>query len=356
MPKKIALAILVIALSASGWLYWSNRQMVSQSVSNYAPAALLELASPRPTPTPSQPHPLSIEGIRQTEIAPTQLVIDQQYQDRANYTSHLAHYNSNGLRINALLTIPDQEPPTEGFPAVVFLHGYIPPDQYQTTQKYEAYVDYLAARGLVILKIDYRGHGDSEGEASGAYFSPNYVLDARAAIAALQNFDQVNPEAIGVWSHSMSGNVALRTAVTDPSVKAVVVWAGAVFSYQDREAYGLNDNSFVRNRGTSGQIFSRSRSLFEQHGEYSPDNPFWQAVAPTNYLEYLNAPIQLHHAENDAVVSVNYSKDLIPLLEEANKPVELYTYPTGGHNLTGSSFTQAMERTVEFFTTNLTSI
>ena len=339
-----------IVLGLGLW-FWFSKEEIPMAVDQLV---LSETTTQRPDQLDLAPHPISIEGIRQTPIEPTTLEIDRQYQQRPNYTGYLSHYQSQGLKINALLTVPTETPPTNGFPAIVFLHGYIPPDQYQTTQKYEAYVDYLASHGFVVLKIDYRGHGDSEGEASGAYFSQNYVLDTLAAIKALQSYDQVNPDAIGLWGHSMSGNIAFRTAVTSPDVKAVVIWAGAVYTYEDRERYGLNDNSFVRNRGESGRIFSRSRALFEEHGEFSVDNPFWQAMVPTNYLEYLTAPTQLHHAENDTVVNVGYSQDLVSLLEPAGKEIELFTYASGGHNITGSAFSQAMQRTVAFFDQQLT--
>src|SRR5690606_425891 len=75
------------------------------------------------------------------------------------FTSYLTHYDSDGLQINAMITRPTGEMPPGGWPAVVFVHGYIPPTLYQTTERYVGYVNYLASRGLVVFKIDLRGHG-----------------------------------------------------------------------------------------------------------------------------------------------------------------------------------------------------
>lgn len=296
-------------------------------------------------------YDITIEGIRQTKIEDTTVTIDEEVELEDTYTSYLAHYNSNGLRINGLLTIPTGEVPNGGFPAIVFLHGYIPPTSYQTTTRYEDYVNYLARNGFVVFKIDYRGHGDSEGEPGGAYFSADYVIDTLAAVKAVQSYDKVNPEEIGLWGHSMSGNVALRAAVSEPSIKAVVIWAGAVYSYADFQTYRLNDNSYVR--PTNATQSSRSQRIFDQVGEVDTNHPFWKTMAPTNYLADLKAPIQLHHAENDAVVDVQYSRDLVTQLEAAKKTHELHEYPNGGHNLSGSAFSTAMERTVDFFSTHL---
>ena len=37
------------------------------------------------------------------------------------------------------------------------------------------------------------------------------------------------------------------------------------------------------------------------------------------------------------------------LLDKTNVPHELFEYPSGGHNISGTSFSIAMERTVAFF-------
>ena len=49
---------------------------------------------------------------------------------------------------------------------VIFNHGYIPPAQHRTTERYVAYVDAFARNGYIVFRSDYRGHGNSEGEAA----------------------------------------------------------------------------------------------------------------------------------------------------------------------------------------------
>lgn len=52
----------------------------------------------------------------------------QRYQDNSNYTSYITSYTSeNDLRVNALLTRPKGGTPASGWPAIVFVHGYVPP-------------------------------------------------------------------------------------------------------------------------------------------------------------------------------------------------------------------------------------
>lgn len=273
--------------------------------------------------------------------------------NNSNYTSYLTSYTSDGFLVNGLLTRPDGQMPAGGFPAIIFVHGYIPPANYVTTSNYSAYVDYLARNGFVVFKIDLRGHGNSEGEASGAYYSGDYIVDVLSAKNALSKLDFVNPERIGLWGHSMAGNVTFRSFVADRNIPAIVIWAGAVYTYEDWQEFGLNDNSYRPPEMSSERLRTR-RMLFDAHGEFDNESPFWKMVVPTNYLEGLSGAIQLNHAVNDDVVDIGYSRGLAEILE--NYPgieFELNEYQSGGHNISGTAFNEAMQSSVRFFEENL---
>ena len=113
---------------------------------------------------------LTIKYLREMEISGSEIVFHERLSPGYNYARHLVSYTSEGNRIFGLLTVPFEEPPEDGFKAIVFNHGYIPPAIYQTTERYAAYVDYLARNGFVVLKIDYRGHGNSEGNPQDPIF------------------------------------------------------------------------------------------------------------------------------------------------------------------------------------------
>lgn len=298
-----------------------------------------------PTPFPFQEITIPYLRSREYKSSMGELSDARSY---SNYASYLTSYSSDGLRINAQLTRPVGEMPIGGWPAIVFIHGYIPPTQYATLTKYVDYVDYLARNGFVVFKIDLRGHGNSEGTAGGGYFGSDYIVDTLNAYAALQGSDFVNPKKIGLWGHSMAGNIVLRSMAAKNDIPATVIWAGAVYSYSDRIKYGLNDNSY-RPPQTITQRQNRQRAIYDKYGEFDAENSFWKQVAPTNYLTDIQGAIQLNHAVDDDVVNIGYSRDLVPLLDNAKVVYEFYEYKSGGHNIDGASFTQAMQRTVEFF-------
>lgn len=268
--------------------------------------------------------------------------------DNSEFKTTTTSYQSEGLNINGLLTIPKGGSPEGGWPAIVFVHGYIPPNEYRTTSNYAAYVNYLASRGFVVFKIDLRGHADSEGEPSGAYYSSDYVVDTLNAYSALQTSSFVNPDRIGLWGHSMAGNVVLRAIASNPSIPAGVIWAGAVYTYTDFQEYGIEDSSYQRPSEAAPRSIERQQ-LFDLYGQFNPESLFWQQVVATNYLDEVTSAIQLHHATNDPVVDIRYSQNLSKILSSKNITHELHEYSSGGHNLSGNTFNTAMSRTASFF-------
>src|SRR3989338_968097 len=305
-------------------------------------------------------HPLSIEKMRQQSYPGSDTVIEQKLSGRANYNQYIASYKSEGLKIYALLTIPKGLKPEVGWPVIIFNHGYIPPGQYRTTEKYTAFVDAFARNGYVVFKPDYRGHGSSEGKAEGGYGSSAYtidVLNALASIKRLQNPDSsstdgplvVDARRIGMWGHSMGGSITLRAMVVSKEIKAGVIWAGVVGSYAD-----LLDNWRRRSPlpGLTQGATSWRQRFTERYGSPETNPDFWNSISPNSYLKDISGPIQLHHAKADSHVPFLFSEKLASGLGEIGKPVEFYAYNGDDHNLT-NSFNTAINRTILFFDQNL---
>jgi alpha-beta hydrolase superfamily lysophospholipase len=326
--------------------------VITGTVVPAAGAAAEAVVPVQPTGVFTVGNELTIAALLQRQIDGSPVTIEQQLENGANYARYIASYIAEGNKIYGLLTVPFGDPPEGGFKAIVFNHGYIPPAQYRTTERYVAYVDALARSGFVVFKIDMRGFGNSEGQPEGSYFSPAYTIDAISALKSLQTLDYVDPDGIGMWGHSMAGNLVLRAMLVEPAIKAGVIWAGAVYSYDDMTRYSIQDSSYV-----PPSTESPGRRIGQQiRATYGPPNtaePFWQAVSLTEHIDLLQAPLQLNHALNDDVVNVGYSDDLAAVLSAAGKEYEYYQYDGGGHNIDSPYFNEAMQRTIAFFQAHL---
>ncbi|MBI4226490.1 alpha/beta fold hydrolase [Candidatus Roizmanbacteria bacterium] len=299
--------------------------------------------------------PLSIEALRKGEYPGSEITIEQALGLGSNYNRYIASYKSEGLKIYALLTVPTGERPPGGWPVIVFNHGYIPPAQYQTTERYVAYVDGFARNGYIVFKPDYRGHGNSEGEPAGAYGSNAYTIDVLNAVASIKKLSEpsqtdnrlliTDSNRIGMWGHSLGGFVTLRSMVVNKDIKAGVIWAGVVASYPDlvnRWRRGSPRPTFPGNRGSWRQ------SLTEKYGSPEENPAFWNSISANYYLKDISGPLQLHHGTADSSVPIEFSQTLEKQMKEAGKTVELYTYSGDDHNIS-ASFNLAMQRSVEFF-------
>lgn len=338
---KFLIILLLILLSAAGVILISNKKSIVSLQNRF------QKVSPGVTPVPFEE--LTIPYLREKKY-PSKLGNLTQDYTGGNYTAYLTSYTSEGLKINALLTRPAGVAPKGGFPAIIFIHGYIPPVTYQTDgAAYSAYVNYLAEQGFVVFKIDLRGNGESQGRPGGGYYGADYVTDTLSAYTALENSGFVNPKEIGLWGHSMAGNTVLRSVAVKPDIPAVVIWAGAVYSYTDQRKYGIHDNSYRPPEISPAGPQNTRRLLFDKVGSPSAESVFWQQMAPTNYLKDLKGAIEIHHAQDDDVVNIGYSRDLVAMLDKTKVPHEYYEYLSGGHNISGESFDPAMQRTAAFF-------
>jgi len=344
MRIAIILSLIVGAVLLIGLIFQSRSSGTDQSKS------FSFLQNPTVSPTP---YPLSTSVLRARLYDSPAPTVVQNLVSSDSYTKDIVSYTSDGLKIYAVMTMPSGDPPPGGWPVIIFNHGYIPPTEYDNTAKYVAYIDTLTRDGYVVFMSDYRGHGKSEGIASGGYYDPGYTIDVMNGVKSIQKNPKVNPDRLYLWGHSMGGNVSMRVRAIEPKIKATVTWAGVVGSYPMifKEFFGRPRNT----EGTPEQRVRWSSSrmrMIEQYGTPSASLPYWRDIDPMTTVADIKTPIQIHHGESDETVPLRVGQLFSDELQTAGVPHELYTYPGENHNINGPSFGIAMQRVVDFFDNN----
>ncbi len=305
--------------------------------------------TPRPPLTPTStptPHPLSIPLMRLQSYPGSDITIEETLEPGSTYNRYIASYYSEGLKIYTLLTVPFGDPPSTGWPAIVFNHGYIKPELYKPTERYEKYVDALASHGYIVFRPDYRGHGNSEGKATGGFSSPAYTIDVLNAVSSIQRYPLADPDRIGMWGHSMGGQITLRAMViTCCAIRAGAIWSGVVAPY---DTIITHWHTTATPAGVTPVATSWRQGFVDTSGDAATNPAFWAEISPNTYLADISGPLQLHHATGDQVVPVNFSRLLYSEMLEAGRTVFYFEYKGDDHNIS-ENFGLAMERTIAFF-------
>lgn len=344
MKVKIRVIFLALLLGFLAIFLFYNRNPASliRPVNNSTdgPGQMDDLGGPV-----ENKYPLSIESLRRGEHPGSEIVIEQTLEPGSNYKRYIASYKSEGLKIYAFLTVPSEEKPKNGWPVIIFNHGYIPPTEYRTTERYIAYTDAFSRNGYILLRPDYRGHGNSEGVAQGGYGSNAYTIDVLNAVSSIKRFKGVDPKRIGMWGHSLGGHITLKNMVVSKDIKVGVIWAGVVASYPDL----LNRWRRATPPASLPTGARRwSQTLVEQYGTPEKNPEFWNSISANSFLSDISGPLQLHHGTDDTSVPVEFSRKLYGELTAVGKVAEFFTYPGDDHDIT-ANFGNAMQRSVSFF-------
>lgn len=353
MKQLTAVVLLVIALTAGYFIM--KPKTPSQDLASTIESQP-HVADVIPVDTVGGPtnliHPMQIDYLREQEYPGSDIIIEQTLSPGSNYQRYIVSYKSEGLKQYALLTVPNAEPPQGGYPAIVFNHGYIAPQEYRTTERYIAYTDGFSRNGYVLLRPDYRGHGNSEGEARGGYGSADYTIDVLNAFTSLQKYPDVNPDRIGMWGHSMGGWITQNAMVINPDIKAGVIWGGVVGSYADLSNEWWARRARTRPTPTAspapGDRGYWRYQMNRDYGTFEENAAFWDSLSAATYASELSGPIQLHHAKGDETVPYQLSEVFAKRLEDAGITVDLHLYEGDDHNVS-VNFSRAMNNSVAWF-------
>ena len=250
------------------------------------------------------------------------------------FTRTLVTYPSDGLTLYGFMNIP----PGEGaFPVALVMHGYVPPEPYNTLTYTTRYADALARAGYLVIHPNYRNWPPSDEGPD--LFRVSHAVDALNLIAIIRDqagqtgpLEQADPDFIGLMGHSMGGGITLRTITVSNDIQAAALYG----SMSGDEA-----KNFERILYWSGGA----------RGQEELDTPAedLERISPIYHLDRITAPVSIHHGDNDGTVPLEWSLDLCEQLQALNQEVECFTYPGQPHTFQGESDQLFIQRVIDFF-------
>ena len=308
-----------------------------------------------------RPAPISVEGLRKRSFN-AQLNFEKELQGAQGFSSELRSYYSDSLKIFVLVNIPKTPRPANGYPILIFGHGFHPePKKYgisASTGKdwrpgdyYRGIPESFAERGFMVLTPDYRGHNVSEGfefTQMGFLAHNFYTVDLLHLVAALGSLESANLDKVFFIGHSMGGDVGLRLLLTTDKIKAASLWAPvAATTWSQALYYGRyydKEGEMVDEQKMQVYTTRLRKALNDLEYDYSVEYG-----DPINFIEELNVPLIIHHSIDDSSVPYMWSEGLVSRLFTHGKQFEFYAYKSSNHLFMDENRVLAFDRDTRFF-------
>lgn len=265
---------------------------------------------------------LSISALRARPYQSSPRIIDQLGNESSDYSQHysrdgsapystfVASYQSDGLRLYTRVDIPVTPMPSDGYPVLIFAHGWVGKDDapgynlgYDTSSNYGEIIDFFVDSGFVVFAPGYRGHGTVDGKPAdgiefmhswdnGSYLMPSFysidVLNLMAGLSSVNlqpwqdwgfkanNKPVLDLKRVHLLAHSQGGDVALTVLAASGegssspiSIHSASIWSGNIPDrFTQAETFGPMGSSLQAFMSGDG---SWTGSAVGNKGEVNPN-------------------------------------------------------------------------------------
>ena len=200
----------------------------------------------------------------------------------------------------------------------------------------------LAKRGIAVLRFDYRGAGDSEGEFQDITLEGK-VSDTLKCLEFLAQDSQIDPQRLGLLGRSLGGAIAILTA-RQFAIKSLVLWAPVFKSDPWRQLW----ESFQANPDNQ-----KKQEILRHLPANIPNLAFLKQFFALNLEDELKelakVPLLHLHGAKDQVVKIEQAQDY----EEAcrgHANTRFVQLPQSDHDFSDfSEQTIALQETFQWF-------
>jgi dipeptidyl aminopeptidase/acylaminoacyl peptidase len=234
--------------------------------------------------------------------------------------------SKDGTEIHGLVVKPLSFVPGRKYPMLVWIHGGpVGQDEHSLVlDGYQFPPQMFAAKGFVVLRVNYRGSSGRGGAFAKAIFADwghREVEDLLAGSDYLvaQGFVDASRLAIGGWSYG--GMLTDYSIATDRRFKAAISGAG---SADQIASYGSDD------------------SILQYNNELGPpwkNTALWLKVSyPFFHADRIHTPTLFIGGDQDFRVPINGGEQMYQALRTLGVPAQLIVYPGEHHVFTRPSF------------------
>ena len=331
------------------------------------------------------------------------LEVTQKFGDFAGYSSYSVAWQADGLRLTAIMNVPDGSAPDGGHPVLIMNHGNANnrwesfKDYYSDEQDTDAYralpmtglITRYAREGFVVFFPDYRGHGCSEtsGKSEGHWqldrhgnkiknqqgepvprifdkdglrfggwlYTAHYTIDILHLIAALESLDDL-PDGVRIdtgnlflWGRSLGGDVTARAMTVSDQVTAATLWVPATLSLWDQAHHYHYDSPCCADGFSLEALFVE----LQKYNAVHDTRLVARDLNPANFIQQVGNPVLIQVSIADTGVRSAWGIQYHYALQEHGVPTELRIYDGSDHMFKGDVLEQAIRADLAFFRSHM---
>lgn len=284
-------------------------------------------------------------SLRERQFLGSSIVIGRKLEEEEGYVSQIFYFSVESKKVSGLINIPK----AEGlYPVIVMLRGFVPKENYATGVGTKRAGEEFVANGFITLAPDFLGFGESDKPSKDPieerFQTHTTALNLLSSIgnlnsglsASYSGKIKADSSTVGIWAHSNGGQIALSILAISGKNYPTVLWAPVSKPFPYSILYYTDE------------FDDRGKALRKVLASFEKDYDV-ELYSPTNFLDWINAPLQIHQGEKDDAVPQKWSDTLVEELKKLKKEVAYFIYPGDDHNLMPTGWPQAITRSIEFY-------
>lgn len=259
----------------------------------------------------------------------------------ANYTlasrEVISWPSKDGATIEGVLLKPANFDPSKKYPLLCVIHGGPTGIDRPTLLDARYYpTDIWAAKGALILKVNYRGsagYGEKFRQLNVRNLGVGDAWDVLSGVENLVKKGWVDPKRVGCMGWSQGGYISAFLTTSSDQFAAISVGAG------------------ISNWATYYYNTDITPFTIQYLGDDPADDPeIYTKTSPMSYIKQAKTPTLIQHGEFDKRVPIPNAYELRQGLEDRGVKVEMIVYKGYGHGITKpKSMRAVMEHNLGWF-------
>lgn len=331
--RKILLFILVVFFTSTAFVGgWYFRDYLKPRTNVMSNDKAKEPEKPLETYT--------IENLANNNYESGKIAIKETLEKEDSFTSYLFNFKFKPnpdkqvvKTTTGMINLPNK---SGKYPIIVMLRGYVDVNIYQTGIGTKNASYFFADNNFITVAPDFLGYAQSDKEAEDIFETRFQTYTTTLSLLnSLEQIDKWDGDNIFIWAHSNGGQIALTTLEISKKKIPTVLWAPVSKPFPYSILYYTDESE------DGGKYIRSELANFEKL--YDAD-----AYSLINYLNLIDAPIQIHQGTADDAVPEEWSKELVDKLKVQENDIEYFVYPNANHNLQ-PGWNTAVERSLKFY-------